>query len=77
MFCLKVMPVAKTKYFEFLKSNKSAVAPQPKMHLVNQTGILFMYVCLWTFKYIHLQGCLAFCFFSDAVSVLCRMALKL
>jgi len=44
VFCLKVMPVAKRKYLEFLKSNKQAGAPQPNMHLVNQIGILLTYV---------------------------------
>jgi hypothetical protein len=44
LFCLKVMPVAKRKCFEFVKSNKEAGAPQSKMHLADQTEILFMYV---------------------------------
>jgi hypothetical protein len=77
VFCLKIMPVAKRKYFEFLKSNKLAGAPQPDMHFGNKTGVLFMYKCLWTFKYTHLQGSLPFGFFTDAFSLLCRLRLIL
>jgi len=77
LFCLKVMPVAKRKYFDFLKSNKQVGALQPKVNLVNQTGILFVYLCLWTLKYTHLQGFFPFGFLSNAVSVLCRMTLML
>jgi hypothetical protein len=50
------MPLAKRKYFDFLKSNKQAAAPQPKVHLVNQTGILVVY---YVYGHLNIHTCKA------------------
>jgi hypothetical protein len=63
VFRLKVMSVAERKYFDFLKSNEQAVAPQPKLRLVNRTGILFMYVCMFMDIYIYTPARLPFFWF--------------
>ena len=77
VFCFKVMAVAERKYYDFLKSNTQAGVPRPKMHLVNHTGILFMYVCLWTFKYTHCKAAFLLVSFPMPSASLCRMTLML